>query len=645
MKKSKRWLAALLAVLLLAGIGYIAFYFLYLDFLVDYWWFDSLGYGWYFFLRVFYKYLIFAGATLLFFLLFFINFWAASRFLGSKKPDDQPAGKSSKIRYKQLARMFRSGSMKVYTPLCLVLAVFVALPLFEKWEMFLFWLFGPQAGTADPAFGKDAGFYLFSYPVHVLLVQRLLIAGAIAAAASLLLYRIERRILSKKSRGLPWGARIHLNLLALTLAAIAVWGIFLKRYALVYNSGHMPLFYGPGFTQMHVSLPLIWGAAVLLAAAAIAVLYYLNFRKGLLPAAGLILAFAGVFALGNTEFIHGSVQNYLVEPNELSREKTYIENSITATLDAYGLSEVETRKFEVEKIPWGRSGRAISENIENVPVWDRYLLEDVYDQLQSIRPYYNFTGVDVDRYDVEGKRQQVNLAAREINLDRLPGSGSNWINRHLQYTHGYGLVMTPAAQSGQELMRWYIKGIEPESEFGLSVSRPGIYFGLEDLDYAIVPNDAGEMDYPVGDTFAGTHYDGKAGIPIDSLFKKLLFSMYFNERNILFTTKTNNDSRLLFRRNIRKAAEHITPYFKLDNDPYLVAAEDGLYWIQDAYTRSKWYPNAQPYDGENGYNYIRGSVKIVVDAYNGTVDYYIADNHDTLAEAYSTIYPGLLKPL
>ncbi|MCF8095827.1 MAG: UPF0182 family protein, partial [Desulfobacteraceae bacterium] len=270
---------------------------------------------------------------------------------------------------------------------------------------------------------------------------------------------------------------------------------------------------------------------------------------------------------------------------------------------------------------------------------------DVYDQLQSIRPYYDFTGVDVDRYNVENRRQQVNLAAREINLDKLAGTGKNWINRHLQYTHGYGLVMTPAAQSGEELMRWFIKGIKPESKFGLSVSRPGIYFGLEDLDYIIAPNDAGEMDYPQGDSFAGTDYDGKAGIPVDSIFRKLLFSIYFGDRNILFTTKTNRDSKILFRRNIKEAIGHLTPYFKLDSDPYLVATKESLFWIQDAYTRSGWYPNAEPYDNDNGYNYIRSSVKIVVDAYNGTVDYYISDVKDPLISTYRRIYPGLLKPM
>ncbi|MBS3809857.1 MAG: UPF0182 family protein, partial [Desulfobacterales bacterium] len=433
MKKWKRWLYGIIAAAVILGGGYIAFYFLFLDFLVDYWWFDSLGYSGYFFLRLFYKYLVFAGVTLFFFLVFFLNFWIASRFLGGGISSDEKKDKKRKLRHRELARMFRTGSMTVYAPLSLVLSIFIALPLFENWKRFLFYLFGPEAGIADPAFGNDIGFYLFSYPVYILLEQRLLIAVAIVVVASVLLYRVERRMLARSEKSVPKGAKIHLNILALVLAALAGWGFFLERYDLLYSSRHMPLFFGPGFAQMNVTLLLIWASVILWAAAVIGVLYYLNFRRGLVPAGVLVIVFAGVFALENTAFLPDIVQKYLVTPNELSREKPYIENSISATLDAYKLSEVETRKFDIKRVPPSRTNRAISANIENIPVWDRNLLEDVYEQLQSIRPYYNFTGVDVDRYDVEGSYQQVNLSAREINLDKLPGSGKNWINRHLQY--------------------------------------------------------------------------------------------------------------------------------------------------------------------------------------------------------------------
>ncbi|MBA2880739.1 hypothetical protein HNR65_001057 [Desulfosalsimonas propionicica] len=643
MQKPKPWLLGLLAVLVILAVAYVGFYFLYLDFLVDYWWFDSLGYGWYFFQRISYRYLVFGGVTLFFFLVFFLNFWAASRFLGTSPAEAEKKDKKRTRRYHDMARMFRTGSMKIYTPLSLVLSIFVALPVFEKWEELLFFLFGPKAGTTDPAFGIDVSFYLFSYPIHMLLEQRLLIAVAIVAAASLLLYIIERRMLAKTDQPLARGARIHLNIMALILAVLVGWGFFLKRYGLVFTTEHMPLFYGPGFTEMHITLPLIWAGVICWAAAAAGALYYLNFRRGLFPALGLIAVFAGIFALGNTTFLQGMVEKYIVLPNELSRQTPYIENSIEATLAAYGLSDVTTRQLEVDRIPWGETTDAIRANIENIPVWDRYLLEDVYEQLQSIRPYYNFTGVDVDRYEIDGQLQQVNLAARELKLEKLPGSGKNWINRHLQYTHGYGLAMTPAAQSGEHFMKWLIRGIPPESEFDLEISKPGIYFGQESLEYAIAPNDAGEIDYPDGDSFAATDYAGSTGIEVNSMFRKLLLSIYFKDRNIFFTAKTGKDSKILFRRNIREAVGHLTPYFKLDDDPYLVATEDGMFWFMDAYTRSARYPNSEPFDNEH--NYIRNSIKIVMDAYNGTIDYYMADADDPVVQAYDRMYPGLLKPL
>ena len=643
MRKPKPWLLGIAAVFLIFVIGYVGFYFLYLDLLIDYWWFDSLGYGWYFLLRLSYRYLVFGGVTLFFFLLFFLNFWIASRFLGATLPASEKKDKQRMQRYRRLAHLFRTGSMKAYAPLSLVLSIFVALPMFEKWEQLLFFLFGPNAGTTDPAFGKDVSFYLFSYPVYTLLDQRLLISVAIVAAASVLLYRIERRVLKQTDQPFPKGARIHLNILALALAVLAGWGLLLKRYSLLYQTEHMPLFYGPGYTQMHITLPMIWITLIFGAATILGILYYLNLRKHLMPVLGLILVFAGIYALGNTTFLHQTVQKYFVLPNELSRETPYMENCISATLAAYGLSDMETRQIDIDRGSFEQTSRAIETNIENIPVWDRNLLEDVYEQLQSIRPYYNFTGVDVDRYPVEGRYQQVNLAAREINLDNLPGSGKNWINRHLQYTHGYGLVMTPAAQNGRDTMRWFIRGIPPASDSGLTISEPGIYFGLENLGYVIVPNDAGEMDYPGSDAFAGTNYQGSTGIAVNSLFRKLLFSIYFKDRNILFTSKTNDNSKILFRRNIREAISHITPFLKLDSDPYLVLTDDGLFWMQDAYTRSRWYPNAAPYDGTH--NYIRSSVKIVVDAYNGTINYYKADKDDPVVRSYERSYPGLIKPL
>ena len=642
MQHWRRWIAVLLIALLAVGIGIAISTYFYLDFVVDYWWFDSLGYSHFFFLTHFYRYLVLTVVTLFFFLIFFSNFWAASRYLGTSR-SEIPKSPESKRSYKDIVEMFRTGSMTVYTPLSLILAIFIAYPLFEKWELFLFYIFGPDAGFRDPAFGNDVSFYLFSYPIYILLQQRLLFVLAILIGASLLLYWIERRVLSKSDDRLPKGARIHLNILAVLFIALFVWTFFLQRFGLLYYDNHMPLFHGPGYTEVNITLPLIWISLVLWILAGIFVLLFINRRMRPIPAAVFVVLFAAAFFLLRSNYLEGLVQKYMVVPNELAKETPYIANNIEATLAAYRLTDVESRDFDIGALPWTQTAREIERNIPNIPVWDRPLLDTVYDQLQGIRPYYNFTGADVDRYNVAGRYQQVNLAAREINMDKLPDYARNWINRRFQYTHGFGLVMTPAAQSAEQMLQWFIRGITPTTAFDFPIENPAIYYGLENLEHVIAPNDVGEVHFPKEDSFVMFNYDGQGGIPISNLFRKLVFAAYFKDRNIFFTTKTNNESKVLFRRNVPEAIRTLTPFFELDADPYLVVTPEGLFWIQDAYVSSKWYPYSARFLGPN--NYIRNSVKIVVSAYHGTIDFYIADPSDPIITAYSRMFPGLLKPI
>ncbi len=642
MAKLKRWTLGLLAAAFVLFILNDILILLFLDEVVDYWWFSTLGYGGFYLLRLFYRYLIFGVSTLVLFLIFFLNFWVASRFLGSASPPSSDTGKK-RLSFPAMVRHFRSGSMTVYAPLSLVLAIFIAIPLFQKWQAFLFYVFGPSSGIPDPAYGMDASFYTFKYPIYILLQNRLMLVSVILLAASALLYWIERRTLYKSGGSLPRGARIHLNILALFVIAIYGWSFMLQRYGLLYDRAHMDLFFGPGYTQMTVILPLIWGCLALWIIAALAVLYLLNFRKRIIPVTAIVLLFAGMLGLRYSAFLPNIVQRYIVNPNEYTMEAPYMARNIAATLEAYKLTDVDVREYKVKYDLLEETARAIRLNLASIPVWDRELLDKVYDQVQAIRPYYEFNGVDVGRYTVEDRYQQVNLAAREINLDKLPLHAQNWINTHFQYTHGYGVVMNPAAQSGEEFMVWYLSGIKPESNYELPVPQPSIYHGLENYHYVIAPNKIGELDYPMGDTFASSNYSGDVGIPLSSIWKKLLFAIYFKDRNILFTTKTTDDSRILFRRNIREAIGVLTPFFELDRDPYITLTPEGLFWIQDAYITSEYFPYSMPFDGKR--NYIRNSVKITVNAYSGQVDFYIADPEDMFIRAYDRMYPGLLKPL
>ncbi len=594
MKDWKRRAAIVAVALVGLGIVFFGLSFLTAGYLVDIWWFESLGYAFYYWQRLLYRYLVFASVTVLFFLIFFLNFWVASRYLGAATPSPVASRSPAPKAYQDLLKMFRAGSLWVYTPVSLVLAIVVAYPLMQQWEAFLLYLFGPAMGISDPVYGKDVSYYLFSYPIYTLLQRRLLIAFLLLFIGLIVLYWLEHRILMQQDRRIPGGARWHLSLLILLVFFIEVWDYVLQRHALLYTDGHLPLFFGPGFVEMRIVLPLIWLSLLLLMATAFSLMFAIHnerFIKVFIPVAVLFVLAMGV---RYSSFVPEAVENYIVKPNEISRESPFIAANIKATLDAYQLTRVETRNFDPERVPTDLAVPSIQAGLRNIPVWDGEFLEAVFEQLQQLRTYYDFSGVNVGRYTVNGVYQQVFLAARELNHKQLPAGARNWINEHMSYTHGYGAVMTPASQGGDEPMTWFLQGIPPESQYGFEIEQPGIYFGLEDFHYIIAPNDAGEIDYPSGNTNVMANYQGRDGVPVSSLFRKLLFAVYFEDRNIFFTTKTNDRSKILYRQNIVERIATLTPYLRLDRSPYLVVTPKRLYWIQDAYTVSDWYPNATP---------------------------------------------------
>ncbi len=642
----KRWLAISAAGIIGIAVILLAICFAGVDYLVNTWWFDSLGYGFYYWQRLLYRYVIFGAVTLVFFLIFFLNFWVASRYLGNAQPaPSRSKGKSTALApYTKLIRMFRTGSMWLYTPISLVLSIVIALPIFEKWESFLLFLMGPQAGIRDSIYGKDVSFYLFSFPIFTLIQNRLLLAFLILLAGLLVLYLIERRVLSRQEQHIPAGAKWHLCVLVLLTFFIEIGDYLLQRYGLVYSDVHMPLFYGGGFIEMRILLPLIWLTLLFLMGTAFSTIYYIQTRKGLPVLIVFIAGFAVFLGIRYSTFFPETVEKYIVKPNEVSRERPFIENNIKATLNAYNLNNVETRDFTPARIPGDIAAPKIRAELRNIPVWDGDLLDDVFKQLQQLRTYYTFPTVDVARYTVNGMYQQVFLSTRELDYTLIPEAARNWVNEHLSYTHGYGAVMTPAGQGGDEPMTWFLRGIPPESEYGFSIKQPAIYLGLGSYTYVIAPNDAGQIDYPKGNANVMVNYQGQDGVRMSSLFRKLIFAYYFGDRNIFFTTKTNSESKILFRRNIIERIRTLTPYLLLDRDPYAVVTPGKIFWIQDAYTTSDWYPGATPHEwnGEK-LNYIRNSVKIVVDAFDGKVDFYIFDPKDPIVRAYSRMYPGLFK--
>ena len=656
-KENKRLLGFVVMGFVFFAILAFAFYFFFLDLIVDFWWFTSLDFQEYFWLRLLYKYFILGGVTLFFFAIFFFHFWIAAKYLGVNEREYTSATDQSSIKLKGLMARFQTGALEVYLPLSLIMAIIIALPVFYQWEDVLLYLFAPPVGIDDPVFGNDASFYMFSYPIYQLIQKELL---SVALALFLLvafLYWIEHRMFAKGFKTYPIGVKIHLGILAAFVCLFIVWGFLLDRFSLLFYENHKPVFYGPGFVEMRYQLPLIWLSIVIfiLAAASFAVLFYSHAHQGRKPLAFFSIAFLMVLGLRVVNFIPELIDTFIVQPNPVKAEKKFMQNNIKATLDAYALDNVKTEEFVPTLAPlddllnW--EGK---KHLDNVPLWDRELLKDVYFQLQGLRPYYNFLTVDEDRYKVDGVLKQVNLSAREINTKRLPSEAQNWENIHLRYTHGFGAVMTPAAQTGGEPQNWYLRGLDLVSRVGFNVKKPDIYYGIESSKYAIIPNKLDVVGLASSRKGDVVQYPQKGGIPVKSLFKKMLLAFYFNEEKVFFSTNLYKTSKLRFRRNINDRITHLTPFLNLDNDPYLVVTEESFYWIQDAYTTSNWYPvstrshalfRSDGVEESKSFNYIRNSVKIVINAYNGTTDFYISDPKDPIIQAYNKAYPGVFKPI
>jgi uncharacterized membrane protein (UPF0182 family) len=337
------------------------------------------------------------------------------------------------------------------------------------------------------------------------------------------------------------------------------------------------------------------------------------------------------------------LQRFVVSPNELTRESPQLEHNIQATLHAYALDEVAERNLSGDKALTTRDIQANAATIRSIRLWDHEPLLDAFSQIQEIRTYYDFISVDNDRYSVDGVPQQMMLSPRELNSESLPER--NWINEHLRFTHGYGLTLGPVNRVTPEgLPVLLVQDIPPRTaESTYEIERPELYYGELTKGYVIIKTGEEEFDYPSGDENVSASYAGSGGVPVNSLFRKLLFAFYFRDPNIVLSPLLKSESRFLYFRDLRSRFGRLAPYLLLDQDPYMVISEGRLFWIQDAYTTSDRYPYSTPTRGVG--NYIRNSVKMVMDAYNGTVDLYVADPQDPVIQVYQRIFPGVYQPI
>lgn len=631
--KGKKWLIplALIALAFLAFPSFVSFY-------TDLIWYEANDASQAFWIRIWPQWLLFLTAAIAAFPLAYFN-WRAARKQVLREPVYEGEG-DSPIR------------QPVWGWGILILSILFALSqgvgARAEWGMVLRFLHASPFGTEDPLFGHDIGFYIFKLPFYVFVRQWLLSVMVPVFLGTAVVYALG--IAGKLTRfpiPLPEGARKHLSILGSLIALLWALGFWLERFNLLYSERGVA--FGASYTDVHAELLALNILAIL--TVVLAALILTGLRKGTWKFTVVVI---GCWAIANVIIrgvYPGLVQQYLVEPNEFQREKPYIEYNIASTLKAFDLDGMEVEELNPSsKATWAD----LEENpdtVANIRLWDYRPLLRSYKQLQEIRSYYDFQDIDIDRYNFNGDTRQVMLAARELDLGQL--QNPTWVNMHLEFTHGYGIVMNPVNEvtpTGQPVL--VIKDLPPKISVPLEIKRPQIYYGEKASSYVLVRTNVQEFDYPMGQANARSTYEGTGGVSIGSVFRRLLFTLRFGDSKILFTNALTDESRIMYHRNVREKVQLIAPFLTYDDDAYLTVTDEGrLVWILDAYTTSGRYPYSEPITIQGGrgirplrINYIRNSVKATVDAYDGTVRFYISDPDDPLIRTWAGIFPGLFRP-
>ena len=590
-------------------------------------WFDSLGYSSVYVTILKTKVLVFFSAAIIFGILFLGNLVLATHLAPETETHFWP--------WAIVRRLQEISKLSIILGTALLSVIF-GLVAQSNWQVVLRFLNGQSFGIADPVFHKEVGFYVFSLPfLHLLqgwLLSALIITLLGSGGIYLLSYTVQRLRFD-----LARPVLAHLGGLGIAILGLFAWGYWLGIWELVFSE--RGVVFGASYADIHAKLPALWilmGVVLVCMGILVVSILRRNFRLPLYAIGGWIVAaiiIGGVFP--------SLVQRLQVQPNELARERPYIEYNIQFTREAFALNRVEEQSFPAEKTP---SPQDIAQNevtINNIRLWDHRPLKDTYTQIQSFRLYYDFHDVDVDRYIIDGEYRQVMLSARELSAEKLAGQAQTWVNRRLQFTHGYGITLSPVNQiSAEGLPILLVKDIPPTGN--LNIDLPQIYFGEKTNEYVIVKTKTEEFDYPMGDENVYGYYQGKGGVSIGSFIRRLIYAWQFGDINILISNELTTESRILYYRNIRERVNHLAPFLKLDSDPYLVVIDGKLFYIQDAYTTTDRYPYSEPL--RDGLNYIRNSVKAVIDAYDGSVTFYITDPDDALIRTYQAIFPELFVP-
>ena len=630
-------LAAILVVaMLILGLGD--------QLLVDLLWFDSLGYGSVFRTTI--------GAEVAVFAIVWLAAFAAiagsglialgatrerERLRVVRRPDEMV-----EVNLPELIRTLteRIPWRILVIAAAAVLALFVAQGEASSWDVYLKAAFGAPFKLTDPAYGRDVGFYLFTLPLLEELQALFLVILFLTAALSAGVYWARGAIDTRESP--PRIGRepmAHLSVLLALFFLQRAFSYWVDRFGLLLHTNGVV--FGLRYVDQFLWEPGLWILVLLSITAAAISLANLGPRGARLPIAAVALVFGPGLLMS---FLEPAIERLWVKPDEIRIERPYLQRNITMTRHAYGLDAVDTKPFTGTGVLTPASIADDAPTIDNVRIWDPRPLIATYRQLQEIRLYYDFRDVAVDRYKIQGRYSQVMLSPRELNPSLLPESAQTWVNQHLKFTHGSGLAMSPVRLKDSEgLPIFYLKDIPAKSSVGMHIDQPAIYFGGEPDNYAVVDAASPEFDYPSGSDNVFAYYTGGGGIPVSGLWRRILFSFFYRDINLLVTENIVDKSRILIRRNISDRIARIAPFLSQDHDPYMVIQNGRLVWIMDCYTVSDHYPYSQR--NADGINYIRNSVKVVIDAYTGATDFYVSDPEDPVIRTWQAIFPALFKPL
>jgi hypothetical protein len=601
----------------------------------DYLWFSELEKATVFTTSLYAKSLLGSAILLVSFLFLYFNLFFANRAPGLIQIGiPTPTGQITAYTVQPETVRKLSGA------LALLVGLFLGVAGANNWQNVWRWMHRVAFNAADPVFSKDISFYFFSLPLMMEIVRYGLTLSILALVAVMVLYYFKGVLTLRKLREATGRSRssVHVSLLAAIIFLFLSASAYLNRYTVLF--GTHDVFSGATYADLHARVPMLMVLAIAALIGALLFLYNAIASGNRAALVAVALYFVVMFG-GN--IYPAVVQKFIVSPNELDKESPQIKHNIDATLKAYNLANVEERNLsgDTALTPQDIDNNAVT--IHSIRLWDREPLLDALKQIQEIRTYYDFVSVDNDRYVLNNELQQFMLSSRELNSASLPER--NWINERLSYTHGYGAAIGPVNRMTSEgLPVLSVQNIPPVSTDPiLKIDRPEIYFGELTQGYAVVKSGQKEFDYPSGDANVYTTYQGTGGVPVKSFFRKLLFAFYFRDINIVLSPLIKNESRFLYYREVKNRLSRVAPFLTLDQDPYTVVSGGRLFWVQDAYTVSDRFPYSTATRGVG--NYVRNSVKMVLDAYNGKVDLYVSDPQDPLIQVYQKIFPGIFRPL